>query len=342
MRSVSSATAAPSRSSPAWVSAGGHRSVVVGGPADGRLDLAGLCGPRPQNPMLRARNSAAEAGAAAGRVGPHLHRPAHRVAGSSPAVVARRDPRRELADRGVEHGQLIGDRVGRRVARPQQRPRAPRRWRPRSRTSAGTRTRPCSSRRCLPCSPNGSRPATRRGPRSPAPCPSWPTIVATPALAPRPSPPTTRPGVDRVDRAEGAIQRRVRRHRPEQRRLRAEPFDVRARLAAAGQHQHRLHQHLAPIMQRQPHTAAPGCAPTTNSPTPDTVSERAQRVQPDMRDDLLAAAFHHHRNRAVTVHLASALQSRVVTRRQRQNPLSGGHFRGCATLSSRSHVNDRG
>ena len=43
---------------------------------------------------------------------------------------------------------------------------------------------------------------------------------------------------------------------------------------------------------------------------PQTVGKRAKSVQPDMSDDLLAAPFHHHRNRAVTVHLASALQVR--------------------------------
>ena len=46
------------------------------------------------------------------------------------------------------------------------------------------------------------------------------------------------------------------------------------------------------------------------SPSPQPVGEGAQRVQADMGDDLVAAAFHHHRDCAVTVHLASALQVR--------------------------------
>ena len=37
------------------------------------------------------------------------------------------------------------------------------------------------------------------------------------------------------------------------------------------------------------------------------VGKRPKSVQPDMGDDLLAARFHHHRDGAVTVHLASAL-----------------------------------
>jgi hypothetical protein len=41
------------------------------------------------------------------------------------------------------------------------------------------------------------------------------------------------------------------------------------------------------------------------------VGKRAKSVQADMGDDLLAAPFHHHRNRAVSVHLASALPTRV-------------------------------
>jgi hypothetical protein len=41
--------------------------------------------------------------------------------------------------------------------------------------------------------------------------------------------------------------------------------------------------------------------------------ERSKSVQADMSDDLLAAPFHHHRRRAVSVHLASALPARVLT-----------------------------
>lgn len=40
---------------------------------------------------------------------------------------------------------------------------------------------------------------------------------------------------------------------------------------------------------------------------PQPVGERSKRVQADMSHDTLAGPFHHHRNRAVTVHLRSAL-----------------------------------
>ena len=87
-------------------------------------------------------------------------------------------------------------------------------------------------------------------------------------------------------------------------------LDVRARLAAAGEHQHRLHQHLAPIVHRRPLTARRDpCRQRIAQPQP--VSKRAEHVQSDMGDDLVAAPFHNHRHRAVTVHLASALQVRV-------------------------------
>ena len=45
-----------------------------------------------------------------------------------------------------------------------------------------------------------------------------------------------------------AIQRRVRRHLPEQHRLGPQMLDVAARLPAAREHQQRMNQHLAPIM----------------------------------------------------------------------------------------------
>ena len=42
------------------------------------------------------------------------------------------------------------------------------------------------------------------------------------------------------------------------------------------------------------------------------VRERAERVQPDMSHDLGATGSHHHRNHAVTVHLAGALLVRLL------------------------------
>ena len=80
-------------------------------------------------------------------------------------------------------------------------------------------------------------------------------------------------------------------------------FDISARLPAAGEHQHRLHQHLAPVVQR---CSFAGVRDRRRQriAEPQPVGERAQGVQSDVGHDLVAAAFHHHRNRAVTLHLA--------------------------------------
>ena len=272
--------------------------LVVGGPADRRFDLrvrAGhdrrsrCCGPGTRPRGGRCNQPSRLAPAPRDAPSPGRHRRGGRPRSAPGAGRWRR--RARPADRRSSWPSRCPAATSRR---------APRRWHPRSRTWARTRTRACSWRRCLPCSRNECRPATRRDPRSPAPCPWWPTIVATPGLGSRPSPPTDQPRC-RVDRPERAIQRRVRRHRAEQRRLGAEPFDVRARLAATGEHQHRLHQHLAAIVEPEPR---PRDRADNESPNPQPIRERTQRVQPDMSDDLLAAAFHHHRNRAVSVHLA--------------------------------------
>ena len=118
-------------------------------------------------------------------------------------------------------------------------------------------------------------------------------------------------------------------------------FDISARLPAAGEHQHRLHQHLAPVVQRC-WFAGVRDRRRQRIAEPNRSARRAQGVQSDVGHDLVAAAFHHHRNRAVTLHLASALQVEIRTCQQRQNPLSGGHFRGWASLSPPLVVNDQG
>ena len=56
-----------------------------------------------------------------------------------------------------------------------------------------------------------------------------------------------------------------------------------------------------------------GMRADSESPSPSRSAKRAKSVQPDMGHDLVAAGFHHHRDRAVTVHLASALLARDLT-----------------------------
>src|SRR5215218_5918773 len=67
---------------------------------------------------------------------------------------------------------------------------------------------------------------------------------------------------------------------------------------------------IAWVMQRDPLTGDRD-ARRQRITQPQAVPKRAKSMQPDMSDDLLAAPFHYHRDRAVTVHLASALQGRV-------------------------------
>lgn len=87
-------------------------------------------------------------------------------------------------------------------------------------------------------------------------------------------------------------------------------FDVGARLAATGEHQCGLGQDLAPVVQREPFTGDRDACADSELPRPKPVGERAKPVQPDMGLDTLAGPFHHDRNRAVSVHFASAVQSR--------------------------------
>ena len=79
-------------------------------------------------------------------------------------------------------------------------------------------------------------------------------LPSIPWRAPRPSPPTRLRG-RRVDLTERSTQRRVRHHRPEQRPMGASMLDNGARLAAAGEHPNRLHQHFAAVVQRAPSSA---------------------------------------------------------------------------------------
>ena len=242
---------------------------------------------------------------APGRVATHLQRAAHQARVVT-VTMADGDLGGQLGDRLIQHGDVIGDRVRPGVARPQQHPErlaggigeAVDRMEPEP--ALVVRGRPVLVLRVHLMQRRVDVHHHRRRARRRRAAP--PHRGAH--LADRfPQPGQRR----RVDVSERAIQRRVRRHRPEQIGLRTQMLDVGARLAAAGEHQHRLHQHLAPIVQRRPF-AGDRDRRRQRITEPQTVGERPQDVQPDMGDDLVAATFHHHRDRAVTVHLASALQ----------------------------------
>ncbi len=133
-------------------------------------------------------------------------------------------------------------------------------------------------------------------------------------------------GQDRlVELVHGAPHRRVRRHLAEQPRLGAEMLDIRAALAAPGEHQHHLGEHRPAVMQRHP-VALPWDHRRQRRAQPKAISELPQRMQPDMGDDLLAAVFYHHTPCAVTVHLSGAFLSVVLAVSQLQEKPKNRHL----------------
>ena len=228
--------------------------LIVDGAADRRFDLRVRAG-HDRKADVAGPELAGQAGAAAGRVGSHLHRSTHRprvVTG----VVAGRDPRRELPDRGVEHRELIGDRVGRRVARPQQ---PGERLAGRVREAEhGREPEPALVVRggaflVLGMDVDQRRVEIQDHRRLPVVAEDRRHTCARVSAIASHTPSSAAASIDR--RVRYNVESDA--HRAEQRRLRAEPFDVRARLAAASEHQHRLDQHLAPIMEPEPRLGDP-------------------------------------------------------------------------------------
>ena len=138
---------------------------------------------------------------------------------------------------------------------------------------------------------------------------SSPSCAATPRRAPRRSPPTARPASPRrrvgtCDTASSPT--------PPTRTDRAAHADARCRRTPRRRRRASTSPAPAPCPD---HAAGPahrviGIAADNESPSPNRSANAPKSVQPDMGDDLVAATFHHHRDRAVTVHLASALQAR--------------------------------
>jgi len=105
---------------------------------------------------------------------------------------------------------------------------------------------------------------------------------------------------------EGAEHRRVRRHRAEQVGLQAQVLDVRAALAASGEHQGGVHRHLPAIVDGE--TFASHRDPARERiAQAQTIGKAAKVVQSDMGHHARPAGFNNHVGRAATVHLGSAL-----------------------------------
>jgi hypothetical protein len=89
------------------------------------------------------------------------------------------------------------------------------------------------------------------------------------------------------DLVEGSVQRRVRRHVPEQVALGPQMFNVGTALAPTGQHQGGVDQDLAAVVQRGPFTRN-GDALGEVFTEPQAVGKIAQCMEPDVGDDLVA------------------------------------------------------
>ncbi len=83
-------------------------------------------------------------------------------------------------------------------------------------------------------------------------------------------------------------------------------FDVGTALPAAGQHQGRLHQDLAPVMERESLTGR-GDAGRERITQSQTVAKCCKSMQADVGDDARSAGFHNHAKCAGSVHFGSAL-----------------------------------
>jgi len=142
------------------------------------------------------------------------------------------------------------------------------------------------------------------------------------------------------DLVEGPVQRRVRRHVPEQVSLGAQMFHVRTALAPTGQHQRSVDQDLAPVVQRgsfRGNRDARGEVFTE----PQSVGKITQCVEPDVGDDLVASRFHNDGKRAGSFHLVDALLGLgSVDVAILRIPGREGHVRGYAPIGSGARVND--
>ncbi len=105
---------------------------------------------------------------------------------------------------------------------------------------------------------------------------------------------------------EGAKDRGVGRHRTEEVLLEPQVLDVGAALAAAGQHERRLHEDLAPVVQWKAFTTwRDPCRERVAEPHP--VGKSPKSVQSDVGHHPRSTGFHNDATRAGTVHFGSAL-----------------------------------
>ena len=110
-------------------------------------------------------------------------------------------------------------------------------------------------------------------------CRSWPTSACQTSARTWARASAMPERVVGVDLVEGAQHRRVRGDEPEQVLASAQVLDVRAALAAAGQHQGHLDEDLAPVVQRE-RSPRKGIAAESESPRPNRSAKEQRACRP--------------------------------------------------------------
>jgi hypothetical protein len=105
---------------------------------------------------------------------------------------------------------------------------------------------------------------------------------------------------------EGAKDGGVRGDRSEEVTTDPQVLDVETALATSGQHQRRLDEYLAAVVQRDP-TASPRDPSRQRITEPQSVGKAPKGVQADVSHHPGSTGFHHDATSAVTVHFGSAL-----------------------------------
>ena len=163
----------------------------------------------------------------------------------------------------------------------------------------------------------------------------------TRALRPGARPPSLPQRGERVDLTEGPVHGRAGRHVAEQMLLaRSASMSGAERLGAPGEHQHRLHQDLAPVMDRQLLSGRRGSRRQHLSQT-QPVRERPQGVQPDMGHHAVATRLDPYPQRAVTVHLPGALPARHFERAEAGGDVEVAQFAGLQTGAGETSTTSR-
>jgi len=138
---------------------------------------------------------------------------------------------------------------------------------------------------------------------------------------------------------QAAVQCRVRSDEPEQRRLSAQVLDVGTALAAAREHESRLDEDLAAVVQER---GSLRDRQREASPRPNRSAKEPRACRPTCDTTPVPPASTFTRAVLVPFTLKVPFSRGILLLRHSQFPLSEGPFCGCALIKSRDRVNDRG